>query len=75
MNIENEYSIQAFTLKEKIFSQFTYNAGVMVAAYGLYLNNPGLGIGYLVGAYIGISCWSGARYAQGVPIYTQPMTA
>lgn len=54
MNIENEYSIQAFTLKEKIFSQFTYNAGVMVAAYGLYLNNPGLGIGYLVGAYIGI---------------------
>jgi hypothetical protein len=27
----------------------------MVAAYGLYLNHTSLGVGYLLGAYFGIS--------------------
>jgi hypothetical protein len=43
-----------FSRKEKLFAQFTYNAGVAVAAYGLYLHNTGLGIGFLLGAYFGI---------------------
>lgn len=54
MNSANEHQIPKFTFKEKLFAQFTYNAGVMVAAYGLYLKNAGLGIGYLLGAYVGI---------------------
>jgi hypothetical protein len=54
MSIESANSIGTFTFKEKFFAQFTYNAGVMIAAYGLYLNNARLGIGYLIGAYIGI---------------------
>jgi hypothetical protein len=55
MSLENGKSIGAFTLKEKVFAQFTYNMGVMIAAYGLYLNNKSLGIGYLIGAYMGIA--------------------
>lgn len=54
MRAECDEPIPKFTLKEKLFAQFTYNLGVMVAAYGLYLNHTSLGIGYLVGAYIGI---------------------
>jgi hypothetical protein len=54
MNGENETSIQKFTLKEKVFAQFTYNSGVWFAACGLYLSNPLLGIAYLIGAYLGI---------------------
>lgn len=54
MNIVNENLIPKFSLKEKVFAQFTYNSGVMVAAYGLYLNDKSWGIGYLMGAYFGI---------------------
>ena len=54
MGKENENPIPKFTFKEKLFAQFTYNSGVMVAAYGLYINHTSLGIGYLVGAYLGI---------------------
>ena len=54
MNIGDENPIPKFTLKEKVFAQFTYNSGVWVAAYGLYLNNARLGIGYLLCAYFGI---------------------
>lgn len=54
MNIENQHSIGTFTFKEKIFAQLTYNAGVIIAAYGLYLNSISLGIVYLIGAYVGI---------------------
>jgi hypothetical protein len=52
--MENEKAIPEFTVGEKWFAQVTYNSGVMVAAWGLYLNNPKLGIGFLLGAYIGI---------------------
>jgi hypothetical protein len=54
MNAGNENLISKFTLKEKVFAQLTYNSGVLVAAYGLYLSHPGLGLGYLIGAYLGI---------------------
>jgi hypothetical protein len=54
MSLKNEIPIPKFTLKEKLFAQLTYNAGVMVGAYGLYLNNTSLGAGYLIGAYTGI---------------------
>jgi hypothetical protein len=54
MRIENENPIPKFTLKEKLIAQLTYNSGVMVGAYGLYLNNTSLGIGYFIGAYLGI---------------------
>lgn len=47
-------SICTFTLKEKIYAQFTFNAGVLTGAYGLYLNNTILGISYLIYSYIGI---------------------
>lgn len=54
MSIESGDSLGTFTFKEKLFAQFTYNIAVMIAVYGLYLNNKSLGIGYLIGAYIGI---------------------
>ena len=54
LGMKNEIPIPKFTLTEKLFAQLTYNAGVMVAAYGLYLNDTSLGIGYLIGAYTGI---------------------
>lgn len=54
MGLVNANQIPKFTYKEKLFAQFTYNTGVMVAAYGLYLKNAGLGMGYLISAYFGI---------------------
>jgi hypothetical protein len=54
MNPGNNLFIPKFTFKEKLFARITYNAGVLVAAYGLYLNNPVLGAAYFVGAYTGI---------------------
>jgi hypothetical protein len=54
MNTSDINSICKFTLMEKIYAQFTFNAGVLVAAYGLFLNNTILGISYLLYSYIGI---------------------
>jgi hypothetical protein len=54
MCLTNENRIPKFTFKEKVFAQFTFNSGVLVAACGLYLNHASLGIGYLIGAYLGI---------------------
>ena len=47
-------SICSFSLKEKIFAQFSFNAGVLVGAYGVFLSNKILGIAYLLYSYIGI---------------------
>lgn len=54
MNTNDQNSIESFSLKEKIFAQVTFNAGIITAAYGLFLNNTILGMAYLVYAYIGI---------------------
>ena len=54
MNTKDKNSICTFTFKEKLYAQFTFNAGVLVAAYGLFLNNSILGIFYLLYSYIGI---------------------
>ena len=54
MNKKDINSICTFTLKEKIFAQIGFNAGVLVGAYGLFLNNEILGIAYLLYSYIGI---------------------
>lgn len=54
MDTNDINSICTFTLKEKIYAQFTFNAGVLTGAYGLYLNNAILGISYLLYSYIGI---------------------
>jgi len=54
MNKKDVKSICTFTLKEKIYAQFTFNAGVLVGAYGLFLNSTILGTAYLLYAYIGI---------------------
>ena len=54
MHTNDIKSICAFTLKEKIYAQFTFNAGVLTGAYGLFLNNTILGISYLLYSYIGI---------------------
>lgn len=54
MNKEELNCASTFTFKEKLFAQFTYNAGVIVATYGLFLNNPSLAVAYLLFAYIGI---------------------
>jgi hypothetical protein len=54
MNKKEPNSIESFSLKEKIFAQFTFNAGVLTAAYGLFLESTILGIAYLLYAYIGI---------------------
>jgi hypothetical protein len=55
MNTKDSNDICKFTFKEKLYAQFTFNAGVLTGAYGLYLNNPMLGIAYLMYAYIGIT--------------------
>ena len=47
-------SICTFTFAEKLYAQLTFNGGVAVAAYGLFLINSGLGIAYLLYAYVGI---------------------
>ena len=54
MNTKDINSICTFTFKEKLYAQFTFNAGVLVAAYGLFMNNTILGISYLLYSYIGI---------------------
>jgi cell division protein FtsL len=43
-----------FTTKEKVFAQFTYNAGVIVATYGLFLQNSALALTYFLFSYFGI---------------------
>ncbi len=48
-------TICSFTLKEKIYAQVTFNAGVLTGAYGLFLHNVILGISYLLYSYIGIA--------------------
>jgi hypothetical protein len=54
-SMQNDLNIKLkFTFLEKIFAQFTYNAGVMVATYGLYLSNPNLALAYFLFSYIGI---------------------
>ena len=45
--------VSTFSIKEKLFAQLTYNAGVIVAAYSLFLNHPSLA-SYLLYAYLGI---------------------
>ena len=54
MNKNGTNQICTFSLKEKLYAQFTFNAGVLVAAYGLYLDNPVLAVSYLLYSYIGI---------------------
>ncbi|NNG02049.1 MAG: hypothetical protein HKM93_21875 [Desulfobacteraceae bacterium] len=47
-------NICKFTFVEKFSSQFAYNAGVIVAAYGLYLHHVTLALAYLLYAYVSI---------------------
>lgn len=54
MHPKKEIPIPKFTFQEKLFARVTYNSGVLVAGYGLYLHHVGLAIGYLIYAYIGI---------------------
>jgi hypothetical protein len=54
MHPKKQVPIPKFTFLEKLFARVTYNTGVLVAGYGLYLNHAGLGIGYFIGAYVGI---------------------
>ncbi len=52
-SLENN-AVSVFTFGEKLYAQITFNAGVAVAAYGLYQTHPGLGIAYLAFAFTGI---------------------
>lgn len=54
MNTKNLCSIYTFSLGEKLYAQFTFNAGIIVGAYGLFLENTILGIAYLMYSFIGI---------------------
>lgn len=54
MDIGYRGCTRTFTFQEKLFAQFTYNAGVLVAAYGLLINSTGLAVAYLLFSYIGI---------------------
>jgi hypothetical protein len=54
MNTKNLNSICTFSFGEKLYAQFTFNAGVIVASYGLFLESTILGIAYLLYSYIGI---------------------
>jgi hypothetical protein len=54
MNTKDLISIESFSLGEKLYAQFTFNAGVITAAYGLFLNSTIIGVAYLLYAYIGI---------------------
>jgi hypothetical protein len=54
MNKKDNNYICTFTLKEKIFAQFSFHAGVLTGAYGIFLSNKILGIAYLLYSYIGI---------------------
>ncbi len=62
MNKEDKDSIckLSFSLREKIFAQFTFSIGVIVASYGLFLENTLWGIGYLL--YVTISFFLLMRY-------------
>ena len=54
MHTNDINSICTFTLREKIYAQFTFNAGVLTGAYGLFLKNKILAFFYLLYAYVGI---------------------
>ena len=54
MDSKDSKTISPFSLKEKLYAQFTFNAGVLTGAYGLFLNSTALGIAYLLYSYIGI---------------------
>ncbi len=47
-------SVCGFTLKEKMYAQLSFNGGVLIATYGLYLHSPVLAIAYFLYAYVGI---------------------
>jgi hypothetical protein len=54
MNSGKSNPLEPFSIKEKISAQFTFNAGALTGAYGLYLESPTLGVAYFLYAYIGI---------------------
>ncbi|MCP4215910.1 MAG: hypothetical protein GY765_14750 [bacterium] len=54
MDTENNKTICSFSLKEKLYAQISFHGGVLTGAYGLFLVSAGLGIAYLLYAYIGI---------------------
>ncbi|MDH3267893.1 MAG: hypothetical protein OEM46_03465 [Ignavibacteria bacterium] len=48
-------TIASFSLGEKLYAQFTFHGGILVGAYGLFMESTALGISYLLYAYIGIA--------------------
>ena len=54
MKMEKISHICAFTFKEKLYAQLTFNAGILIAAYGVFLKSSLLGLLYLLCAYLGI---------------------
>ncbi|MGD9161768.1 MAG: hypothetical protein PVG39_25380 [Desulfobacteraceae bacterium] len=48
MKTKNMQTITSFSLKEKLYAQFTFHAGVLTGSYGLSLNSTSLGIAYLI---------------------------
>jgi hypothetical protein len=54
MDTADTHSTLSFSLAEKFYAQITFHGGILVGAYGLFLNSTALGIAYLLYAYIGI---------------------
>ena len=54
MNTKKLNADYTFSFGEKLYAQVTFNAGVMVAAYGLFLESTMLGIAYLLFTFVGI---------------------
>jgi len=50
----NDNCVSGFTLVEKLSAQLTFNGGILIGAYGLFLNSRILGIAYLLYSYVGI---------------------
>lgn len=48
-----EHSIEKFTLREKVLTRTTFNLGILIGAYGLYLESGWLAAGYIFFAFIG----------------------
>ena len=54
MKTTNCESICKFSLKEKLYAQFSFNGGIIIGAYGLLQHSRTLAVLYLLYSYVGI---------------------
>ena len=54
MDNDNKELIGKFSFLEKLYAYSTFNIGIFIAAYGLFIQNKTLAVIYLFYSYIGI---------------------